>query len=243
MNAARIRVSFALAVTFLLVVAIGANAGMAQEKGRRAVIPFNGKNLDGWKLKDPAGDSKWKVGIARMDPQNPGSLLALPTEGKPGEMVNAGGHSVDIYTERKFGDATISLEVMVPRGSNSGIYVMGEYEIQVFDSFGRSNPRAGDMGGLYGVKPPRVNACKRPGEWQTMVIEVKAPRFADGKKVSNVLFKKITLNGQVIHENVEVDHALPGGVTGREVPEGPLMFQGNHGQVAFRNIKIAPAAE
>ena len=79
------------------------------------------------------------------------------------------------------------------------------------------------------------------GEWQKYVIEFQAPRFEDGKKVANARFIKVVLNGQVIHENVEMKRQTPGGVAGKEAPTGPLMFQGNHGPVAFRNIKITVA--
>jgi hypothetical protein len=75
------------------------------------------------------------------------------------------------------------------------------------------------------------------------VIEFQAPRFAGGKKVANARFLKVTLNGQVIHKDLEVPQPTPGGLTGREVPVGPLMLQGNHGSVAYRNIKITVPAE
>ena len=85
----------------------------------------------------------------------------------------------------------------------------------------------------------RVDACKKPGEWQKFVIDFKAPRFEDGKKVSNAVFVKVELNGTVIHENVEMKKgATPGGLTGKEAPTGPVMFQGDHGAVAFRNISV-----
>ena len=154
-----------------------------------------------------------------------------------GELINSEAHSVDIISEQKFGDCTVNLEVMVPKGSNSGIYLMGNYEVQVLDSWGREKPGPGDMGGLYGASAPRVNACKAPGEWQQYVIEFKAPRFQDGKKVANAVFKKVTLNGQVIHEDVEMK-GVTGGAISAEQATGPLMFQGDHGPVAFRNIKI-----
>ncbi len=207
----------------------------------KPVTPFNGKNLDGWKAKQSIEKSRWKVGIAKVDPANPGRLIAEPRGDKPGDLVTAEGHGLDLYSEAKFADCTIEVEVMVPKGSNSGIYVMGEYEIQVLDSFGRERVGPGDMGGLYGAKPPSINASKKPGEWQKFVIDFTAPRFADGKKVSNARFNRITLNGKVIHRDVEMSKQTPGSVMGREVPEGPLMFQGNHGGVAYRNIKITPA--
>lgn len=199
---------------------------------------FSGKNLDGWKLKGPEKSSQWKVGTAALDPANPAKIQFTPGEG---EMVNAGAHGLDIYTEKKFGDGTIHVELMVPKGSNSGVYVMGEYEIQVLDSYGKEKIGPGDMGGIYAAKPAKVNASKKPGEWQEMIIEYKAPRFEDGKKTANARIVKITLNGQVIHEDVELKGATPGGVTGKEAAEGPLMFQGNHGEVAYRNISFTPA--
>ena len=67
-----------------------------------------------------------------------------------------------------------------------------------------------------------------------------APRFENDRKVANAKLLKVTLNDQVIHQNVEIPQQTNGGVTGREAPTGPLMFQGNHGAVAYRNIKIAP---
>ncbi|HTE19130.1 MAG TPA: DUF1080 domain-containing protein [Armatimonadota bacterium] len=81
---------------------------------------------------------------------------------------------------------------------------------------------------------------KAPGEWQKFVIEFQAPRFEGDRKVSNAKFLKVTLNGQVIHENVEMKGVTPTGVTGKEAPTGPLMFQGDHGPVSYRNIRITP---
>ena len=81
-------------------------------------------------------------------------------------------------------------------------------------------------------------AAKAPGQWQQFVIEFQAPRFQDGKKVANAVFKKVTLNGQVIHDNVEMKGVTGGNLGRGEQPKGPLMFQGNHGAVAYRNICV-----
>ena len=133
---------------------------------------------------------------------------------------------------------------MLAKDSNSGIYVMGEYEIQVFDSFAKKETTSSDMGAIYGVVPPRVNASKPPGEWQRYVIEFRAPRFDEnGKKTANGRFLKIVLNDRIIHENVELDGVCAGGITGQESPAGPIMFQGDHGPVAYRNIRITDLSD
>ena len=128
---------------------------------------------------------------------------------------------------------------MVPQGSNSGVYVMGEYEIQVLDSWGRTKMGSGDMGAVYGAAPPPLNASKKPGEWQKYVIDFNVPRFdSTGKKIANAQLVKVQLNGKVLHENLVLPGPTPGGVSGKEGPKGPIMFQGNHGAVAYRNIRI-----
>ncbi|HVW03061.1 MAG TPA: DUF1080 domain-containing protein [Planctomycetaceae bacterium] len=201
--------------------------------------PFNGKDLTAWKFKGEADKSHWKVGTAEVSPENASQLVAK--EGGH-DLVNLAGGGVDIYTASSiYGDIVLEIEVLVPKGSNSGIYVMGEYEVQVLDSFGKKEVGPGDMGGLYGASAPRVNASKAPGEWQKFVIDFRAPKFnADGQKTANAKFVKVVLNGETIHENVEMKGPTPSGVTGKESPLGPLMFQGDHGAVAYRNIKIKP---
>jgi len=213
-------------------------ARAADAEEARVVKPLNGKNLDGWILKGPEDASKWTVGIAAWEPGKERELGVLPHGDKPGELINAVAHGIDVFTEEKFGDATISLEFMVPKGSNSGVYLMGEYEIQIVDGYGHSQLSPGGLGGVYSVAAPRVNAAKKPGEWQTLEAEYLAPRFENGKKTANARLVKATINGQVIHENLEMPRSTGGGVTGREAATGPLMFQGNHGVVAYRNIKV-----
>jgi hypothetical protein len=203
----------------------------------KTITPFNGKDLSGWKLRNPA-HNEWKVGTASVDPKNAEVLVVDP---KGTELVNV-KKSSDLMTEAEFGDCTVSLELMIPEGSNSGVYLMGRYEIQILDSFGKEKDfEPGDMGGIYHTAAPVKPKYKAPGEWQTLEFVFMAPRFeAAGKKTSNAKFVKVVLNGATIHENVEAP-APTGGELGGEVAKGPLMFQGDHGPVAFRNIKITPA--
>lgn len=234
-------------LTAALLVALAAAPRAAENDS--LIQPFNGRNLDGWKFKNEK-ESEWTVGRATLDEKAPRKLAVVPADPAAAgaaalELINCKTtkRGTDIYTEQKFGDCTIELEFMIPKGSNSGIYVMGEYEIQILDSFGKEKVTPGDLGGLYNAAPPKVNAAKEPGEWQKFVIDFRAPRFEDGKKVANAKFVKITLNGEVIHEDVEMKGPTPTGVTGKEAPTGPLMFQGDHGPVAFRNIRVTPKGE
>ena len=209
-----------------------------------AVVLFNGKDLDDWAVKGSRGKSKWAVGIAKMSSENLKLLVAKDGEG---EMINLAARnrdSIDIYSKAKFGDCRVELEVMVPKGSNSGIYLMGAYEIQVLDSWEKVQAGGGDMGAIYRTGTPRVNACKRPGQWQKYVIDFLAPRFdASGRKIRNAEFVKVELNDEVLHENLVMEGLTGGSLTGEEAPTGPLMFQGNHGPVAYRNIIIKPLVD
>jgi hypothetical protein len=226
--------SFILAIVTLL--ACTAHA-LAADEGKSIEL-FNGKDLTGWLAKGGSPEETLKVGTAKIDPDNP---RALVVEAGGHDLVNFKSGARDFYTEAKFGDAVIEVEFMVPQGSNSGVYLMGEYEIQILDSFGKQQVGPGDLGGLYGAQAPRVNAAKAPGQWQKFVIDFRAPKFDDsGKKTANARFVKVTLNDQVIHEDVEMKGQTPGGVSGKEAATGPLMFQGNHGPVALRNIKVTP---
>jgi hypothetical protein len=211
------------------------------------------KALESWA--NPIGD--WFcAGGAESDPKDPKTLRANPGQGV---LVNGQkGRTVDLLTKQEFGDVEVHVEFLIPKGSNSGVKFEGLYEIQIFDSFGVKNPKASDCGGIYPRAeeepkyhhidkgfPPRTNASRPPGEWQTLDIIFQAPRFdAQNKKVANARFVKVVLNGQVIHEDVEVQ--TPTGSAWRlkkEVPEGPLLLQGTHGPVAFRNVRIKPYPE
>jgi hypothetical protein len=214
----------------------------------REVRLFNGTDLKGWKLRggDKAKEkSKWVVGRASLDPKDPKKLAVTvvppSADGGPGarELINAAS-GVDLYTEQEFADCTVELELMVPKGSNSGVYLMGEYEVQILDSYGKEKVGPGDLGGIYNTSAPKVNAAAKPGEWQSMIIEFQAPRFTEGKKTSEAKFIKVTLNGKVIQQDVAVKGPTPACLTGKEKPRGPLMFQGDHGPVALRNLVIRP---
>ena len=161
--------------------------------------------------------------------------------------------TTNIVTKSEYGDIKLSLDFLVPKGSNSGIYFQGRYEIQIFDSWGVKEPKASDCGGIYerwdearpeGKKgfeghPPMVNASLPPGEWQHLEAVFKAPRFDNkGKKVKPAQFESVILNRVLIHKNVPVNGPTRSAKFEDEKQQGPLMFQGDHGPVAFKNISI-----
>lgn len=168
-----------------------------------------------------------------------GILLNMNDEQKKDHLITTWEH----------GDIDIELEVMIPKGSNSGIYLQGRYEVQLLDSWGVVNPKFSDIGGIYRNwesapgkiymgKAPLTNPAKAPGLWQTLKISFQAPRFdAAGNKISNAKFIYVDLNGVRIHDHVEVPLPTGGPIENNEKATGPLMIQGDHGPVAFRNIR------
>lgn len=234
------KISFALTAFCLLTVLASAQT---------VKTPFCGHCLHEWSTTG-ANKNVWTIGTAEVDSQDPRGLVVQPAKkGSVPCMVNAAPadwskeprQGVDIFTKEKYGDCTVKLEFMLPKGSNSGVYLMGEYEVQVADSFGKEADKLGqgDMGAIYSAAAPKTNACKEPGTWQAYEIEFVAPKFdANGKKIQNAIFKKVVLNGTVVQENVEVEGPTGGGITMKEAATGPLMLQGNHGAVAFRNIEV-----
>jgi hypothetical protein len=212
---------------------------------------LNGKDLSGWHG-DGAAANQWFTTVAIQWERllGPTRLSARPSPGA--KMLNGPqGRTVNLVTDQKFGDSELYLEFMVAKGSNSGVYLHGLYEVQVFDSYGSSEPMtSSDCGGIYhrwidnkgvGGSAPSRNASRRPGEWQSFQIWFRAPRFdAGGKKVANARFIRVLHNGLSVQENVDVE----GGTRAHmEIPEAamnPIMLQGDHGPVAYRNIYIRP---
>jgi hypothetical protein len=160
-----------------------------------------------------------------------------------------------LITKEEFGDVKIELEFMVPKGSNAGVYVMGRYEIQILDSFGKEKVGSGDLGGLYSRHdkgrpqgrqnyegtPPKVNAAKAPGEWQTMEIVFRAPRYDQAEKKSrNATFEKVLVNGQLVQENVATTGHTQSAPLEGDAKTGPIAIQGDHGPIAIRSFKVTP---
>jgi hypothetical protein len=205
---------------------------------------FNGKDLSGWKFRQKNGSEAWKVvSDVRLDPSDPKKLLGEGEGGSDRGVLLRGAveHGTDLITEKDFGDCELHVEFVVPQRSNSGVYLMGRYEIQILDSYGKKDDqlRPGDCGGIYITSKPSTNATKPPGQWQSFDVVFQAPRFdASGKKTQDAKFLSVKLNGVEIQKDVDVKGPTGSEISREEKPTGPVMFQGDHGVVAFRNVRI-----
>ncbi len=155
----------------------------------------------------------------------------------------------DLYSDFEHADLYLETNFMMPRGSNSGIYFQGRYEVQLLDSWGKDSLTFGDCGAIYqrwddaaksGYEgyPPRINASLAPGLWQHLEVKFQAPRFDEnGQKISNARFIEVYLNGSLVQQNIEVSGPTRSAFFDEEAPLGPLVIQGDHGPVAFKNMK------
>ncbi len=232
----RERYWFACPALLLVAVAPGTPPAAAQPEA----VELIGDDLAAWR--PDAG--RWTiVGDASMDLDDSKKLATSPGEGVL--MNGPSGKTKNILSRTEHGDVEAHIEFLVPQGSNSGVYFQGRYEIQILDSWGVEAPKYGDCGGVYerpaggGGRAPRVNASLEPGKWQTFDVVFRAPRFdADGKKVENARFVRVVHNGQVIHEDVDLLGPTRSATFSKEAATGPLMLQGDHGPVAYRNIRL-----
>ena len=193
-----------------------------------AVILFDGADLSKWEGKD-GGPAQWKV--------ESGCMEVAPKTG-------------NIQTKERIGDCQLHVEWAAPaevkgesqgRG-NSGVFLMGRYEIQVLDCYNNVTYPDGSTAAIYGQRPPLVNACRKPGEWQTYEIVWLAPLF-EGEKVVRPAYVTVIHNGIVVHHHQE----LIAPTTHRKVlayephpPTGPVMLQDHGDLVRYRNIWYRP---
>ena len=143
-------------------------------------------------------------------------------------MLRATPPCVDLLSAARYDDFRLRLEFRYPRGSNSGLYLRGRYEVQIQDDRGKA-PDPLRSGAIYGFIAPRVNAAGRAGEWQSLAIELL------GRRVT------VSLNGVAVISHREIPGITGGALDSDEGSPGPLMLQGDHGPIEFRNIVITPA--
>ena len=199
------------------------------------------------------GKTWYVAGHVTADLQNANILNVTDGTGVLVNTPDKKNKGEDLFTRSEHGDIDLELDYMMAKGSNSGIYLQGRYEIQLHDTWGSARPTSGSNGGIYerwdDTRPqvkkgyegyaPRQNSSLAPGLWQHLKISFKAPVFdGRGKKTAHAKILRIELNGVVIHENVELSGPTRGAISTEEKGTGPLRLQGDHGSVAFRNMKI-----
>ena len=182
-----------------------------EEKRDGFKLLFNGTDLSGWKLRNANGTKSWSA-------QN-GMLV---------NTIKQGEHGTDLVSDEKFKDFVIRYDYMVPSNSNSGLYLRGRYEIQILEDSARKKPAPGSNGGIYNTTAGTEFVSRPAGQWQTAQTTIR------GNKIS------VILNGVKIHDEVEVTKATGGELDQKLDEPGPIMLQGDHGAIAFRNIRIKP---
>ena len=175
---------------------------------------FNGKDLSGWEVAEEGRANGWSV-------EN-GILINNPVQ-KEGQNIAFG----NLKTEKVFNDFNLKLEVYISENINSGVYLRGMFEIQVFDSYGKKLDPL-NMGALYSRITPSVNAEKPAGMWQTMDITLCNRHLT------------VILNGINIIDNKPVYGPTGGALSSDVFAPGPIMLQGDHGKVSYRNIILKP---
>lgn len=201
--------------TGTLLPAVPAAPDLSAVKYGEPVSLFNGKDMSGWRLINETQ----KSGFTVVD----GIMVNDPVQTETGEHVSYG----NIRTEQTFEDFNLKLEVNVPAGSNSGIYLRGIYECQVSDSYKRPLD-SHNMGAIYSRITPSVNAEKPAGQWQTLDITL-CDRHAT-----------VILNGIKIIDNQPIFGPTGGAMSSDVFAPGPIYLQGDHGKVSYRNIVLTP---
>jgi hypothetical protein len=193
-----------------------------------AIVLFDGKDLSQWRDKKTGEAAPWTI--------------------EDGVMVSA---KDDIQTTNQFGDIQLHLEFREPtpptgdgqgRG-NSGVFFMGQYEIQVLDCYDNKTYADGATAGIYGQHPPLANACRPPGEWQTYDIIFNVPHFGANGELLSPAYATVFHNGVVAQNHQAVRGATNWRVPGTYTPHGPtgpLALQYHNNRVAFRNVWVRP---
>ncbi len=168
---------------------------------------WNGRDLEGWRPRSDEHPGCWSVAD--------NLLVATPP-------------CVDLISERSFEDFRLHVEFKYPKGSNSGLYLRGRYEVQIQDDMGKAlDPLR--IGGVYGYLTPTANAARAANEWQVYDITLIGRRIT------------VVLNGKTIVHNRVVPGITGGALNSSEGLPGPLMLQGDHDQISFRKITLTPA--
>lgn len=188
---------------------------LSKVKYAAPIALMDGTRLDAWKLTNPRQANGWSI--------EDGVLVNTIAPDSSGRRVHYG----NLRTVAEFEDFNLKLEVNVPRGGNSGVYLRGLYEVQVADTYGRPLD-SHNMGGVYSRITPTVAAEKRAGQWQTMEITLLDRHVT------------VVLNGQRTIDNQPLLGCTGGALSSDEFRPGPIYLQGDHTAVSYRNIVLTP---
>jgi hypothetical protein len=211
------------------------DAKIVKTGGRNAILGADGKEIKDAKV------------VTETEPNEMG------WEVKNGELIcSKPHHDNDIYTEKKFTDFELHVEFLAT--ANSGVYLQGRYEIQVDNSFGvkpkvieKDGKKVEELpntmcGAIYSRIAPSKNMAKPPTEWQSFDVVFHGARGADGK-VSQKARVTLVWNGEKVIDNAEIEGPTGAALDGKVTEPGPILLQGDHGKVTFRNVKIKPLAK
>ena len=208
------------------------------KSSEKAIVLFDGKESQ--QFRAMSGEPiNWKI--------EEGALISARGKGRVNHVVST----------VHFRDADIHVEFMLPeKGSgNSGIYIHGNYELQIFNSHAKKKLNQGDMGAIYGFAPPLVNASRKPGEWQVYDIRYRAPRRDENGKIVQEGAITAWLNGKKVQEGTRFGeprstyHPFRYGTTPylqkiwkqqKATMSGPVFLQDHDNPVRFRNVWIQP---
>lgn len=203
-----------------------------------AIVLFDGQGVNLFVSKE-GGDIDWPI--------EDGTLVSTRGQGRSNHLVS----------KLHFRDADIHVEFMLPEktSGNSGVYIHGNYELQIFNSFGKKIPEMGDVGAIYGFSKPLVNACRKPGEWQVYDIRYRAPRRDDSGEIIEEGSITAWLNGKKVQENATFGeprskyHPYRYKTTPylqeiwkqqKKTMTGPVFLQDHDSPVRFRNVWLRP---
>lgn len=191
---------------------------LSKVKFGEPVALFNGASLDGWRLVEKNAVNGWRLkdGVLSNNPQQ--------EEGKPHKNYG------NLRTDAEFEDFSLHAEARVPKDGNSGIYLRGIYEVQVYDSFGKPLD-SHNMGAIYSRITPTSSAEKPAGEWQTLDITL-VDRHAT-----------VVLNGTKIIDNQPVLGPTGGALWPEVDRPGPIYLQGDHAAIEYRNLVLRPVVK
>ena len=204
-------------------------AGTVGQPPSDATVLFDGSDLSAWKGGN--GNAAWKLEGGAMEVNGTGSITTRAEFG-------------DIQLHLEFASPTVVQGTSQGRG-NSGVFLMGRYEVQILDCFENKTYPDGQTAALYGQRPPNVNACRPPGEWQSYDILFETPRWENGELVRPAR-ATVLHNGVVVHHAIEFLGATRHAAVAEYAehgPTGPIQLQDHGNPVRFRNVWVRPLGQ